>query len=644
MRVYNMSDTHYRNHSERFHFSREGLELLAKGQWPDNFETLNTVISQFSELQSQRKYGQYSCRLTFVPFPNGQMIMTQNNNEAVWMCGTSWDSCDHNPPLIEGYAEGKSYYPAVPWGKVFSTNVALGARVEIWHDAQGVDPEATRSYLGKLYQVLVEDGLKPTMQLDLAVTGQDKNVIDADSILANTPLLGEEILNLRLDEQCLLLLHEHEQIAHLFWPGKQDAAEYVWERLFQLGKAVSFAKQRDILLVLAGKGFVKSDGKMAIISPQGRVRAFDIFLTIQDDTAVSLTENMPQQGPKSATNNIYVSGDYIVGDKIGGDKIVGDKTTVGNISNSTDIVVGPGASVNEGTDPEDGDTAVSKRQWLPQLSDGLNFALIDGYYDGEVPPKDSLVKKFTRSERTIEQIEAHLNLFAKEYPWWTAQNGVSLSLHKTVPPSLDFPAKRWHIRKQHIQATFLNLFPSSGEQKQKPSDSLPIPDAKACATLEIYEVGLNKVLVCFFDGFNAISAPHACPRLGQCLLDYADFIEQEINVTAPDQDTAVTGQEKSVEVYDDTAVSIPNDSTLTPEDQKYRSELLKILKQYFNDEEDLRILYFELGWTYGKFESGGTDTQARALVERCFREARQNELADLITQHRSNIKLPKSPE
>ncbi|WP_420632042.1 hypothetical protein [Candidatus Leptofilum sp.] len=94
----------------------------------------------------------------------------------------------------------------------------------------------------------------------------------------------------------------------------------------------------------------------------------------------------------------------------------------------------------------------------------------------------------------------------------------------------------------------------------------------------------------------------------------------------------------------DTAVPTSNDSPFTPEERKYRSELLNILKQHFNNEEDLRTLYFELGWMYSQFESGGIDTQARALVEKYFREGQQNELVDLIVQHRPKIKLPKPPE
>jgi len=93
----------------------------------------------------------------------------------------------------------------------------------------------------------------------------------------------------------------------------------------------------------------------------------------------------------------------------------------------------------------------------------------------------------------------------------------------------------------------------------------------------------------------------------------------------------------------DTAVSTPNDSVLTAEEREYRSELLKILRRNFG-EGDLKMLYFELGWEYGQFESGGKDAQARALVEKCFREARQNELVDLIAQYRPKITLPKSLE
>ncbi|MCA9918149.1 MAG: hypothetical protein KC445_09360 [Anaerolineales bacterium] len=56
------------------------------------------------------------------------------------------------------------------------------------------------------------------------------------------------------------------------------------------------------------------------------------------------TENAPQQASKQITNIYHV----------GGDLIMGDKTTVGNISESTGIVVG-GTSVNKGIDPQEED-------------------------------------------------------------------------------------------------------------------------------------------------------------------------------------------------------------------------------------------------------------------------------------------------
>lgn len=93
----------------------------------------------------------------------------------------------------------------------------------------------------------------------------------------------------------------------------------------------------------------------------------------------------------------------------------------------------------------------------------------------------------------------------------------------------------------------------------------------------------------------------------------------------------------------DAAVPTSNDPPITSEESKYKRELLKKLKQYFNNEEDLRTLYLDLGWTYGQFESGGIDTQARALVEKCFNETKQNKLANFMAQYRPKLKLPKSP-
>lgn len=72
---------------------------------------------------------------------------------------------------------------------------------------------------------------------------------------------------------------------------------------------------------------------------------------IDGKSTVTPTDNMPQQDLKQVTNNYY--GDYVAGDKIGGDKVGGDKTTVGNISDSTGIAVGTGASANKGVDPQD---------------------------------------------------------------------------------------------------------------------------------------------------------------------------------------------------------------------------------------------------------------------------------------------------
>jgi hypothetical protein len=70
---------------------------------------------------------------------------------------------------------------------------------------------------------------------------------------------------------------------------------------------------------------------------------------------------LPDSGPWSAssasqtTQNIY-QGDVVHGDKVSGDKVGGDKISVGNISGSTGVAIGRGASANvniqQGMPPE----------------------------------------------------------------------------------------------------------------------------------------------------------------------------------------------------------------------------------------------------------------------------------------------------
>ncbi|MCB9419671.1 MAG: hypothetical protein H6667_07695 [Ardenticatenaceae bacterium] len=333
------------------------MELLAKGHWPGDFETLNTIISQFSELQSQHKYGQYSCRFTFETYPNGPMIMTQNKNEAVWMCGTSWGSCDHNPPLIEDYEEGKAYYPAAPWGKVFATNVASGARVELWHDAQGVDPEATRSYLGELYQVLVEDGLQPTKQQK----GQDTAIGDKRIY---TPQIAEEITG-RFSFD-FLDAAVRKAITNFPYPWEcpsriegKSAVYMLRDNNDKIFMAITIEPHisNNTFMVSIGKGTQNElidDTKLASVHNQlyqslvdamyAQAFAFtpadskrDKSAGGYDDTAVTPT----------VTNIYNVGGDY-------------NKISVGDISNSTGIAIGTGASANIGGAPGGnyGDTAV----------------------------------------------------------------------------------------------------------------------------------------------------------------------------------------------------------------------------------------------------------------------------------------------
>jgi len=53
------------------------------------------------------------------------------------------------------------------------------------------------------------------------------------------------------------------------------------------------------------------------------------------------------------TPNIVVQGDYIAGDKTAGDKVGGDKITVGNISDSSNVAIGRGATATSQTSTGD---------------------------------------------------------------------------------------------------------------------------------------------------------------------------------------------------------------------------------------------------------------------------------------------------
>ncbi|MCB9420354.1 MAG: hypothetical protein H6667_11135 [Ardenticatenaceae bacterium] len=68
-------------------------------------------------------------------------------------------------------------------------------------------------------------------------------------------------------------------------------------------------------------------------------------------TAVPAPPNIATQQGLQQVTNVYVGGDYIGGDKVGGDKIEGDKTSVGDITGSTGVTIGRGASSTVSTGP-----------------------------------------------------------------------------------------------------------------------------------------------------------------------------------------------------------------------------------------------------------------------------------------------------
>lgn len=150
-------------------------------------------------------------------------------------------------------------------------------------------------------------------------------------------------------------------------------------------------------------------------------------------------------------------------------------------------------------------TAVSEFGWIPNLSEGLNSALRDSHYEGASPPENSLVREIS-FPGTIKHFKVFMKrLIDSKLLFWTSKNGVCVEVQDTVPPVPDLPIARWHIRTQ------LTTNPS------------------AWAMIVAYEVGDNQSLICFYDGFNAISAPHFRPKLGEILIELATFIEENVS-------------------------------------------------------------------------------------------------------------------
>lgn len=99
---------------------------------------------------------------------------------------------------------------------------------------------------------------------------------------------------------------------------------------------------------------------------------------------------------------IVVQGDYVAGDKTGGDKVGGDKITVGNITNSTGIAIGRGASAQVNINAPQ-----SRDEFAQQLAE-LKTMLEQAIAAKEVPAADG--------ETALEDLQDVVEETAKEQP------------------------------------------------------------------------------------------------------------------------------------------------------------------------------------------------------------------------------------
>lgn len=127
---------------------------------------------------------------------------------------------------------------------------------------------------------------------------------------------------------------------------------------------------------------------------------------------------LPAAGIGSGTSiTIHVAGDYVGGDKVAGDKVEGDKITVGDISGSSGIAIGRGASATVTTITQAAPQSQDDfRQQLQELQAMLAKAIADGDFadaDDAQDAADDLdkaldeAKKDTpRADRLANKLEA----------------------------------------------------------------------------------------------------------------------------------------------------------------------------------------------------------------------------------------------
>lgn len=141
-------------------------------------------------------------------------------------------------------------------------------------------------------------------------------------------------------------------------------------------------------------------------------------------SAAAPAKFQPTAGQPAQQPNIFVQGDYIGGDKLGGDKVAGDKITVGNISGSTGVAVGRGASarVTIGGIPKNKDEFNQQLQELKALLEQAIASGELGREEGETSLEDLQdvldetgkdIPRTTRLTRRLEDVAEVVNAAGK---------------------------------------------------------------------------------------------------------------------------------------------------------------------------------------------------------------------------------------
>lgn len=127
-------------------------------------------------------------------------------------------------------------------------------------------------------------------------------------------------------------------------------------------------------------------------------------------TPITPAGDAPKQGSKQEIH-YHISGDMVSGDKVGGDSVTGDKISVGNITGSSNIAFGRGASISTGdTITAGGDININANpkdkaefdETLQALKQLLEKALADGEFEDPRDGEDAL----SELEEVAEEVKS----------------------------------------------------------------------------------------------------------------------------------------------------------------------------------------------------------------------------------------------